>query len=744
MAKTRPYALNTGSTISGTTQIGSLAIGVAAQDYSTNPGGVTWYMGPDEELGYVIAVPNESEGKPQFWRSSALTNESYISIGHTVGRRRGKLWPFADTQDFSSWCTQSGYSSTFAYEAETISLLSRMDVRPTNGLKDLINKTIKDLKSEGIWDKDDCRYFFNLHTQQASNLNWKSTGYTITAVNSPVWTAYSGYTGSTGKYIKNGYNFHVVYTGSGINFAQNDGGIGTSVIGTSNGSSVEMGATQSIIVDVSRCVEITARYGPNLYANVNSRNSDQFVKANSGSTGTYDAVRTASNSMTFYKDGSYFGTKAVSSTEPPDLECYFLCGNNYGNPNYYSTNTLNYGRIGGSLTSAQIMRNKEIVEYFNTNIMNLEYDPDARALFARMEIPPSTGLKNLISKTIHDLKATGLWYRDDCRYQFNLHTQQASNLNWKSTGNTVTVVNSPIWTPFVGYSGATGSYINPNFNLQNGTNYKQNNATIGIWQIENFDTGSWLTIFQAWDTFSGWTGMYLDKLGSNMYPGINMWGSGSPNVTSLGTVGLHTIKRDNSVNYQYYYNDGSAITKVYSSAPPINYSPYILAGMRNGSAWGTGGNKAVNNFFAGGAYTDADVITNYKITKYFNDNIGVLGSEIIDQSQWNQTGLTWWSVVYSGWTANGTAVVSDGTNAGAYLYKTGLLTSGKLYKWDISVVITSGSMNLYTGGWPNYINLRTGTYNHYQFTYNANASYPILYSMNCVCTVTYLSIKEVL
>jgi hypothetical protein len=57
MASTTPLAYNTGSTISGTTQVGNLAVGNSGQDYSTNPGGVLWWNGPDEELGYVIALP---------------------------------------------------------------------------------------------------------------------------------------------------------------------------------------------------------------------------------------------------------------------------------------------------------------------------------------------------------------------------------------------------------------------------------------------------------------------------------------------------------------------------------------------------------------------------------------------------------------------------------------------------------------------------------------------------------------
>ena len=56
MATTRPFAYNpTQGLISGTTNIGTLSIGVSDLEYNTNPGGITWWMGPDEDLGYVVA-----------------------------------------------------------------------------------------------------------------------------------------------------------------------------------------------------------------------------------------------------------------------------------------------------------------------------------------------------------------------------------------------------------------------------------------------------------------------------------------------------------------------------------------------------------------------------------------------------------------------------------------------------------------------------------------------------------------
>jgi hypothetical protein len=65
MSTTRPFAYNPSLTpIGGTTQVGNLAIGYGPLDYSTMPGGVEWWNGPDEDLGYVVASPVASNSQP--------------------------------------------------------------------------------------------------------------------------------------------------------------------------------------------------------------------------------------------------------------------------------------------------------------------------------------------------------------------------------------------------------------------------------------------------------------------------------------------------------------------------------------------------------------------------------------------------------------------------------------------------------------------------------------------------------
>ena len=71
---TRAFAYNTGATISGTTQVGSLAIGSDNTiDYSSDYGGVKWWEGPDENTGYVIAMPSSGNTQPTEISTNQLT-----------------------------------------------------------------------------------------------------------------------------------------------------------------------------------------------------------------------------------------------------------------------------------------------------------------------------------------------------------------------------------------------------------------------------------------------------------------------------------------------------------------------------------------------------------------------------------------------------------------------------------------------------------------------------------------------
>jgi hypothetical protein len=113
MPTARPFAYNpTQATITGTTNVGTLCVGVSALDYSSKPGGLTWWMGPDEASSYVVCkdvsaqnfpTPVGDLGSVQFWRSSN-TDESFRSLVQTISGTSQ-----ATASAASDWLSSNGY-----------------------------------------------------------------------------------------------------------------------------------------------------------------------------------------------------------------------------------------------------------------------------------------------------------------------------------------------------------------------------------------------------------------------------------------------------------------------------------------------------------------------------------------------------------------------------------------------------------------------------------------------------------
>ena len=121
MATARPFAYNIGAPITGTDQVGGLAVGTPTAGFAST--GLPWWNGPDEDLGYVIAqsVPGNTQPVPVgtgatgasvgFFRSSALTDPSFISIANAVA---GPSGPFASGSAAKTWLNANGYWTSYA------------------------------------------------------------------------------------------------------------------------------------------------------------------------------------------------------------------------------------------------------------------------------------------------------------------------------------------------------------------------------------------------------------------------------------------------------------------------------------------------------------------------------------------------------------------------------------------------------------------------------------------------------
>jgi hypothetical protein len=116
---TTPLAYNPGrATISGATNLVDLSIGTGAQEYAANPGGITWWMGPEDTAGYLIARPVPAGNQPtqlgaigtvRFARSVAKTDQSFLNLANYIKRDLGGAADLETAASALTWLNTQGY-----------------------------------------------------------------------------------------------------------------------------------------------------------------------------------------------------------------------------------------------------------------------------------------------------------------------------------------------------------------------------------------------------------------------------------------------------------------------------------------------------------------------------------------------------------------------------------------------------------------------------------------------------------
>jgi hypothetical protein len=142
MATSRPFAYNTGSTITGTEQVGNLAIGVPTSGFEST--GIQWWNGPDEDLGYVIAYPQSGgtqptpyggQGHVQFWRTKAFTDQEFLALCNSVIKTEN----FTDVSVAKNYLNNNGYWTSFVNVTPTPTITPT--VTPTTTITPTITPT---------------------------------------------------------------------------------------------------------------------------------------------------------------------------------------------------------------------------------------------------------------------------------------------------------------------------------------------------------------------------------------------------------------------------------------------------------------------------------------------------------------------------------------------------------------------------------------------------------------------------
>lgn len=207
MATARPFAYNSGSILSGTEQYGTIAVGTGDNPYDENYGGLQWWQGPDEELGYCIgtSVPSGDQPTPlgnigtvTFWRSSVKTEESFIELSEYISTQDGDPQNFTGGTEAKTWLNNNGYWTSFT---------------PSNPYNDLqlIAEYLRNFMSDF---RNPSFYNYQLDGDGYEISDGGGDMYDNGNISSPWVIANTDYYSSTDAYSPSTYPFAVDYTNS--------------------------------------------------------------------------------------------------------------------------------------------------------------------------------------------------------------------------------------------------------------------------------------------------------------------------------------------------------------------------------------------------------------------------------------------------------------------------------------------------------------------------------------------------
>ena len=235
MATSRPFAYNTGSTLPYTDQVGDIAVGTGNIEYAADYGGLKWWGGPDEDLGYVIAhtVPAGNQPNPLnipaylgFLRSTLKTEQSYVNLVNGVFNQT-----FTTGDQCNTYLNNNGYWTSYVVVPPNLKLY--LDASNPNSYSGA-GTTWYDLTNNGN----------NVQMTNSGSITWNNTGAVYFSTGSNGW--FSNPSGTNLPTGNSPYTF-IIWIQLGTNWNSN-GFMSIGPFGTGNQSNAfRAGSTNQLI-----------------------------------------------------------------------------------------------------------------------------------------------------------------------------------------------------------------------------------------------------------------------------------------------------------------------------------------------------------------------------------------------------------------------------------------------------------------------------------------------------------------
>ena len=319
----------------------------------------------------------------------------------------------------------------------------------------LVSNLIKQLKLIDCWDSLD-RLWLHASENTTQALVDIKTLATATAVNSPVFTSYQGYTtNGTSSYL----NLNLAANATGKKYTLDNASFGGWKL-ISNSGGIDFG------YDYGGYSMIMAMYGATAYRwEINSATNPSGTPASSGnSAGFFHSQRTSSTVSKLWRNGiSTITSSAVSSGPLPNK--------NFGVGAYISSGASNFAGaqysisfIGASLAGRELDFYNALQIYMQA--IGIADDVDVNAWVSAVRLAGgaiSSARLLLINNLVTNLKSAGVWGLTDDIWLLAAENAVQALISLKQL-RTATAVNSPTFTTDRGYTfNGTTNYINTGF-----------------------------------------------------------------------------------------------------------------------------------------------------------------------------------------------------------------------------------------------------------------------------------------
>lgn len=246
------------------------------------------------------------------------------------------------------------------------------------------------------------------------------------------------------------------------------------------------------------------------------------------------------------------------------------------------------------------------------------YNTETQDLFTQADTDgytkPTLWKSIKLNNFIQGLKDNGIYSLLDRLYITDTNGSENFSMydviNPTVSGNKLTKIGTPTFTPLSGWSGASTHALNTNFNPStDGVNYQQDSASIIVYQ-KNTTTGYLLGVIESGDTSKR---ILLGQTATDFFTAIN---DGSIDTTNTPSDSLVHVNRDNSLEHKIYKNGTLFATKTKTSTGLPNDDVYLLA--RNFSGVNTASNGTVSICLIGGDLSGKASIINTLVQNYLS------------------------------------------------------------------------------------------------------------------------------